>query len=98
MATLTHSAREANRAADNRVAVTPPDQFSNEPMIDWTNPENLRRMTQATIDKVRSELGLEYDLVIGGRRVKTADYSSLDQSGQAFGSGCGTSPGGSGRS
>ncbi len=71
MSTLTHPARETNRA-ENRTSVTPMSQFSNEPMIDWSNPENLRRM-QAAIEKVRSELGREYDLVIGGRRVKTGD-------------------------
>jgi len=67
MATLTHPAREANR-----IATTPPPQFTNEAMIDWSNPENLRRM-HAAIDKVRSELGQEYDLVIGGRHVQTGD-------------------------
>jgi len=72
MATLTHPAREANRAAENRNYITAPDAFVNEPMLDWTNPDNLRRM-QAAIDKVRSELGREYDLVIGGRRIKTGD-------------------------
>ena len=71
MATLTHPAREANRA-ENRISGTPMSQFSNEPMIDWSDPENLRRMNQA-IEKVRSELGREYDLVIGGRRIKTGD-------------------------
>ena len=71
MATLTHPAREANRA-ESRISVTPMSQFSNEPMIDWSNPDNLRRMNQA-IEKVRSELGREYDLVIGGRRIKTGD-------------------------
>jgi len=67
MATLTHPAREANR-----IATTPPLHFTNEAMIDWSNPENLRRM-HAAIDKVRSELGQEYDLVIGGRHVQTGD-------------------------
>jgi 1-pyrroline-5-carboxylate dehydrogenase len=72
MSTLTHPAREANRAAENRIAVTPPDVFINEPMIDWTNPENLRKMHIA-IERVRTQLGREYDLVIGGRRIKTGD-------------------------
>src|SRR5271165_5128551 len=72
MSTLTHPAREANRAAENRIAATAPDTFVNEPMIDWSNPENVRRM-QAAIEKVRAELGREYDLVIGGRRIKTGD-------------------------
>jgi 1-pyrroline-5-carboxylate dehydrogenase len=72
MSTLTHPAREANRAAENRTTVTAPDRFVNEPMIDWSNPENVRKM-QAAIEKVRAELGREYDLVIGGRRIKTGD-------------------------
>jgi 1-pyrroline-5-carboxylate dehydrogenase len=74
MVTLTHPAREANRADENRNYITAPDVFVNEPMIDWTNPENLRRM-QAALDKVRAELGREYDLVIGGRHVKTGDIA-----------------------
>jgi 1-pyrroline-5-carboxylate dehydrogenase len=73
MATLTHPARETNRAA-NHAPITPPLQFTNEPMIDWTNPENLRRMHEA-IEKVRAELGQEYDLVIGGRHVQTGDIA-----------------------
>ena len=72
MATLTHPAREANRAVENRISATAPDAFVNEPMIDWTNPENVRKM-HAAIEKVRAELGREYDLVIGGRRIKTGD-------------------------
>src|SRR5271167_2531675 len=46
-----------------------PTQFKNEPSLDFSNPENARRM-RAAIEKVRSELGREYDLVIGGRRLK----------------------------
>jgi 1-pyrroline-5-carboxylate dehydrogenase len=72
MSTLTHPAREADRAAENGTPVTAPDRFVNEPMIDWSNPDNVRKM-QAAIEKVRSELGREYDLVIGGRRIKTGD-------------------------
>ena len=72
MATLTHPAREANRVdADTRIEVRVPEKFVNEPSIDWSNPENQRRMRTA-IEKVRNELGHEYDLVIGGRRIKTA--------------------------
>jgi len=72
MATLTHPAREANRVdTDTRIDVRVPEKFTNEPMIDWSNPEHQRRM-RAAIEKVRNELGREYDLVIGGRRVKTA--------------------------
>ncbi len=34
--------------------------------------ENARKM-RAAIDKVRGQLGREYDLVIGGKRLKTSD-------------------------
>src|SRR5690348_17460132 len=46
--------------------------FINEPLTDFSKEENARRM-RAAIAKVRSQLGREYDLVIGGKRVKTAD-------------------------
>src|SRR5271169_30767 len=55
--------------------VSVPTQFKNEPSVDFTNPENARRM-KAAIEKVRSELGREYDLVIGGRRLKTAEKTT----------------------
>src|SRR5271169_970767 len=55
--------------------VSVPTQFKNEPSVDFTNPENARRM-KAAIEKVRSELGREYDLVIGGRRLKTAEKTN----------------------
>jgi len=46
--------------------------FVNEPLTDFSGPENARRMRDA-IEKVRSQLGREYDLIIGDRRVKTQD-------------------------
>jgi len=46
--------------------------FANEPLTDFTKEENARKM-RAAIEKVRGQLGREYDLVIGGKRVKTAD-------------------------
>src|SRR5215471_6639824 len=46
--------------------------FKNEPMVDFSKEENARKM-RAAIEKVRGQLGREYDLVIGGKRVKTAD-------------------------
>jgi 1-pyrroline-5-carboxylate dehydrogenase len=46
--------------------------FVNEPLTDFTKEENARKMRGA-IEKVRGQLGREYDLVIGGKRVKTAD-------------------------
>src|SRR5437764_11654727 len=46
--------------------------FVNEPLTDFTKEANARKM-RAAIEKVRGQLGREYDLIIGGRRVKTTD-------------------------
>ncbi len=46
--------------------------FSNEPLTDFSKEENARKMRSA-IEKVRGQLGREYDLIIGGKRVKTTD-------------------------
>ena len=47
-------------------------RFVNEPFFDFRNEDNARRM-RAAIAKVRGQLGREYDLIIGGKRVKTND-------------------------
>ena len=46
--------------------------FLNEPMVDFSKEDNARKM-RAAIEKVRGQLGREYDLIIGGKRIKTAD-------------------------
>ena len=46
--------------------------FKNEPPVEFTKEENARRMRTA-IEKVRSQLGREYDLIIGGKRSRTAE-------------------------
>ena len=46
--------------------------FVTEPFYDFRNEENARRM-RAAISKVRAQLGREYDLIIGGKRVRTTD-------------------------
>src|SRR5580693_9300581 len=46
--------------------------FINEPFFDFTKEDNARKM-RAAIERVRGQLGREYDLIIGGPRVKTAD-------------------------
>ncbi|MBZ5704214.1 MAG: L-glutamate gamma-semialdehyde dehydrogenase [Acidobacteriia bacterium] len=46
--------------------------FVNEPLTDFSKEENARKM-RAAIEKVRGQLGREYDLVISGKRVKTTD-------------------------
>src|SRR5437660_1016014 len=46
--------------------------FVTEPFFDFRKEENVRRM-RAAVAKVRGQLGREYDLIIGGKRVKTTD-------------------------
>ena len=72
MATTTTPAREGTRIAATINNAHIPTTFKNEPSVDFSNPENARRM-KAAIAKVRSELGREYELVIGGRHLKTAE-------------------------
>jgi 1-pyrroline-5-carboxylate dehydrogenase len=57
-----------------------PSEFKNEPLTDFTDPANAAAMEKA-LAKVASELGGEYDLVIGGKRKKTKDHiTSIDPS------------------
>jgi 1-pyrroline-5-carboxylate dehydrogenase len=54
--------------------------FVTEPFFDFRNEENARRM-RAAIAKVAGQLGHEYDLIIGGQRMKTSDkITSLNPS------------------
>ena len=64
MATLEAPARPRARAHES--------QFRNEPSVDFSRPESAREM-RAALDRVRGQLGREYDLVIGGHRIRTAD-------------------------
>src|SRR2546425_118073 len=49
-----------------------PTEFRNEPFTDFSKEENAQAMRTA-LDKVKSELGREYPLVIGGERIKTGN-------------------------
>jgi 1-pyrroline-5-carboxylate dehydrogenase len=46
--------------------------FKNEPFVDFTREDNVRKMRSA-IEKVRGLLGREYDLIVGGKRLKTSE-------------------------
>src|SRR5689334_11930546 len=46
--------------------------FVNEAPVDFRQEENARKMRSA-IEKVRGQLGREYDLIIGGKHVKTGE-------------------------
>jgi 1-pyrroline-5-carboxylate dehydrogenase len=50
----------------------PKGEFANEPFVDFKLPENKRAMESA-LAKVASQLGREYELIIGGMRLKTDD-------------------------
>ncbi len=60
---------EAPPRVSPRLHETP---FKNEAFVDFTREENVRKMRSA-LDKVRGQLGREYDLIIGGKRTKTSD-------------------------
>ena len=64
MATLEAPARPQTRLHEG--------PFVNEPLTDFSKEENARKM-RAAIEKVRGQLGREYDLIIGGKRVKTQE-------------------------
>ena len=55
-------------------------EFRNEPFTDFSKEENAQAM-QAALAKVKSELGREYPLVIGGERIETeAKLDSINPS------------------
>ncbi len=64
MATIEASVRPQARRHDGR--------FENEWPVDFGQEENARKM-RAAIEKVSSQLGREYDLRIGGKRIRTRD-------------------------
>jgi 1-pyrroline-5-carboxylate dehydrogenase len=47
--------------------------FTNEPLAKYRTDEKAASGMREAITKVRKELGREYDLVIGGKRIKTAE-------------------------
>ena len=49
---------------------TPQGGFANQPFTNFKTPENHRAM-QAALDHVAGQLGREYDLIIGGRSLRT---------------------------
>ena len=51
---------------------SPQGGFANEPFVDFSVAENARAMRSA-LDDVASQLGREYELIIGGRRLRTKE-------------------------
>jgi len=55
-------------------------EFKNEPLTDFTEEFNKLRMQEA-LRKVQKEMGKEYPLVIGGKKIKTAEkFKSINPS------------------
>jgi 1-pyrroline-5-carboxylate dehydrogenase len=69
MATVTQT--PTTQSTQQTHAPIQPGQFRNEPLTDFTKPENAQAMRTA-IEKVRKELGREYPLIIGGKPVQTS--------------------------
>jgi 1-pyrroline-5-carboxylate dehydrogenase len=55
-----------------RAASSPQSPFINESFYDFRHEDNARKM-RAAIERVRGQLGREYELIIGGQRIKTTD-------------------------
>jgi len=55
-------------------------EFKNEPLVNFSIPENREKMGSA-LKEVKQELGKEYELIIGGKRIKTSEkFKSLNPS------------------
>jgi len=55
-------------------------EFRNEPYTDFSQADNQRQM-QAALEAVGGQLGREYDLIIGGQKVKAAErFNSINPS------------------
>jgi 1-pyrroline-5-carboxylate dehydrogenase len=52
------------------MATTTLPTFRNEPFLDFTDPA-IKRAQQAALAEVEAQLGREYDMVIGGKRIQT---------------------------
>ena len=62
-------------------------EFRNEPLSDFTKPQNRTAM-EAALEKVKREFGSEYPLIIGGKRItglKTFDSLNPSHKGQILG-------------
>ena len=51
---------------------SPRGEFRNTAYVDFSNPENARAMREA-LRQVHGQLGVEYDLVIGGEMIRTKE-------------------------
>ncbi len=69
MGFLHHEEGPAMATAEQVVHVS---EFTNEPFIDFSKPENRARMEEA-LKKVRGEFGREYPMWLNGKKVTTTE-------------------------
>ncbi len=62
----------AVKAMEDKTRESSLPEFRNEPFTNFSRPENRSAM-QAAVEKVRGQLGREYDLIIGGEKIRTAE-------------------------
>jgi 1-pyrroline-5-carboxylate dehydrogenase len=54
--------------------------FKNEPLVDFSKPANVKKQEEA-LKKVRKQLGKTYEIVIGGKKIKTdKTFNSINPS------------------
>jgi 1-pyrroline-5-carboxylate dehydrogenase len=54
--------------------------FRNEPLLDFSKPANIKKQEEA-LKKVRKQLGKTYEIVIGGKKIKTENtFNSINPS------------------
>jgi 1-pyrroline-5-carboxylate dehydrogenase len=70
MATVTQTPTTESTQKPTTHTPIQPGPFRNEPLTDFSKPENAQAM-KAAIEKVRKQLGREYPLVIGGEHLQT---------------------------
>src|SRR5918911_4062762 len=63
---------EAMASITERITMDTVGEFRNEPPTDFTNEAN-RRAQEAALAQVKAELGRTYPIIIGGRRIETAE-------------------------
>jgi 1-pyrroline-5-carboxylate dehydrogenase len=69
---LQHAHQEAQLAGEAIGPQRTPFGFVNEAFLDFKDP-GVERAMRVALASVKSRLGHEYDIVIGGRRIQTAD-------------------------
>ena len=68
---LLESPEESARKGGDRILKSHTEGFRNEPLTDWSDPENQRKMKEA-LSAARGKFGRRYDPFVGGQTVPAA--------------------------